>query len=77
MSQDSAAMVKGMIYPVPDPNFPFLGVHFTHGVDGEVHVGPNAVPALAREGYDWKTISAKDTFDSLRWPVATSLLIKY
>ncbi|WP_345474111.1 L-2-hydroxyglutarate oxidase [Glutamicibacter ectropisis] len=77
MSQDSAAMVKGMIYPVPDPNFPFLGVHFTRGVDGDVHVGPNAVPALAREGYDWKTISAKDTFDSLRWPGATSLLIKY
>jgi L-2-hydroxyglutarate oxidase len=77
MSKTSAAMVNGMIYPVPDPRFPFLGVHFTRGVDGEVHVGPNAVPALAREGYDWTSISIKDTAESLRWPGAPSLAKKY
>jgi L-2-hydroxyglutarate oxidase len=63
-------LVRGMIYPVPDPRFPFLGVHFTRGVYDDVHVGPNAVPALAREGYGWFAISPKDTWDSLRWPGA-------
>ncbi len=48
------ALVKGLIYPVPDPNFPFLGVHLTRGVDGSVHAGPNAVLALRREGYRWR-----------------------
>ncbi|WP_423299980.1 L-2-hydroxyglutarate oxidase [Glutamicibacter nicotianae] len=77
MSQDSAPMVNGMIYPVPDPRFPFLGVHFTRGVNGDVHVGPNAVPALSREGYSWRSISVKDTVESLRWPGAPSLVKKY
>ena len=49
----AAGLVKGLIYPVPDPAFPFLGVHATRGVDGSVHAGPNAVLALAREGYSW------------------------
>jgi L-2-hydroxyglutarate oxidase LhgO len=69
-------LVRGMIYPVPDPRFPFLGVHFTRGVYDDVHVGPNAVPALAREGYGWLTISAKDTWESLRWPGAGPLAKK-
>lgn len=68
-----AYLVRGMIYPVPDPRFPFLGVHFTRGVYGDVHVGPNAVPALAREGYGWLRISARDTWESLRWPGAWPL----
>lgn len=68
-----ADLVSGMIYPVPDPAFPFLGVHFTRGVYDDVHVGPNAVPALAREGYGWGKISVKDTWESLRWPGAPSL----
>src|SRR5690606_33809158 len=59
LRHDRTDLVKGMIYPVPDPRFPFLGVHFTRGVYDNVHVGPNAVPALAREGYDWTTISAR------------------
>jgi L-2-hydroxyglutarate oxidase len=63
-------LVRGMIYPVPDPRFPFLGVHFTRGVYNDVHVGPNAVPALAREGYSWLTVSPRDTWESLRWPGA-------
>ncbi|WP_460522326.1 L-2-hydroxyglutarate oxidase [Humibacter antri] len=66
-------LVAGMIYPVPDPRFPFLGVHFTRGVYDNVHVGPNAVPALAREGYNWLTLSMKDTWESLRWPGALPL----
>lgn len=52
--------VRGMIYPVPDPRYPFLGVHFTRRVSGELDVGPNAVLALAREGYGWTTASLRD-----------------
>jgi L-2-hydroxyglutarate oxidase len=66
-------LVQGMIYPVPDPSFPFLGVHFTRGVYDDVHVGPNAVPALAREGYSWTNISIKDTLALVTWPGAPSL----
>lgn len=68
-----AELVRGLIYPVPDPRFPFLGVHFTRGVYGNVHVGPSAVPALAREGYDWRTISLRDTWGSVTWPGAAVL----
>lgn len=71
------SLVNGMIYPVPDPRFPFLGVHFTRGVYDDVHVGPNAVPALAREGYGWLSVSAKDTWESLRWPGAGTLAKKH
>ncbi|MFL6170418.1 MAG: L-2-hydroxyglutarate oxidase [Ornithinibacter sp.] len=49
----AAHLVRGLVYPVPDPELPFLGVHLTRGIDGQVHAGPNAVLALAREGYDW------------------------
>ena len=66
-------LVRGMIYPVPDPRFPFLGVHFTRGVYDDVHVGPNAVPALAREGYGWLAVSPRDTWDSMRWPGSAAL----
>ncbi|MFD0487031.1 L-2-hydroxyglutarate oxidase [Saccharopolyspora spinosporotrichia] len=50
-------LVRALVYPVPDPAFPFLGVHLTRMVDGSLHVGPNAVPALSREGYDWRSWS--------------------
>ncbi len=73
LAPDRADLVNGMIYPVPDPRFPFLGVHFTRGVYDSVHVGPNAVPALAREGYKWLSISPKDTWESLSWPGAWPL----
>jgi L-2-hydroxyglutarate oxidase len=73
LAPDRSALVTGMIYPVPDPRFPFLGVHFTRGVYDTVHVGPNAVPALAREGYNWLSISPKDTWASLTWPGAWPL----
>lgn len=61
-------LVGGLIYPVPDPSLPFLGVHLTRMISGGVHAGPNAVLALAREGYDWRTVSPRDVADSLRWP---------
>lgn len=73
LSPSRADLVRGMIYPVPDPRFPFLGVHFTRGVYDDVHVGPNAVPALAREGYGWGDVSLRDTLGSLTWPGAPEL----
>jgi L-2-hydroxyglutarate oxidase len=62
------SLVRGLVYPVPDPAFPFLGVHLTRGIDGGVHVGPNAVPALAREGYGWPVVRPRDLADALAWP---------
>ncbi len=64
----AAARVRGLIYPVPDPAFPFLGVHLTRGVDGSVHAGPNAVLALRREGYRWRDVSARDVGEVLGYP---------
>ncbi|MGY3202647.1 L-2-hydroxyglutarate oxidase [Streptomyces sp. TE5632] len=61
-------LIRGLVYPVPDPAFPFLGVHLTRGVDGGVHVGPNAVPALAREGYDRRTVRPRELAATLAWP---------
>ncbi|CAL9515883.1 L-2-hydroxyglutarate dehydrogenase [Streptomyces sp. enrichment culture] len=61
-------LVRGLVYPVPDPAFPFLGVHLTRGIDGGVHVGPNAVPALAREGYDRRTVRPRELAATLTWP---------
>ncbi|MFI9270283.1 L-2-hydroxyglutarate oxidase [Kitasatospora sp. NPDC052896] len=68
LAPDRRDLVRGLVYPVPDPAFPFLGVHLTRGVHGDVHVGPNAVPALAREGYDWRTVRLGDLADTLRFP---------
>jgi (S)-2-hydroxyglutarate dehydrogenase len=65
---DRGSLVKGLIYPVPDPAFPFLGVHLTRMVDGSVHAGPNAVPALHREGYRWRDLSARDIAGTLSYP---------
>ncbi|WP_244316246.1 L-2-hydroxyglutarate oxidase [Streptomyces albidochromogenes] len=61
-------LVRGLVYPVPDPAFPFLGVHLTRGIDGGVHVGPNAVPALAREGYAWSAVRPRELAGTLAWP---------
>lgn len=57
---DRRDLVRGLIYPVPDPRFPFLGVHLTRMIDGTVHAGPNAVLALSREGYSWGRIRPRD-----------------
>lgn len=60
-------LVRGLIYPVPDPALPFLGVHLTRMLDGSVHAGPNAVLALHREGYRWRDVSVRDTAEALRF----------
>ena len=62
---EAARLVKGLIYPVPDPAMPFLGVHFTRTIDDEVEAGPSAVPALSREGYRWRDINPFDTAQAL------------
>ncbi|WP_406200601.1 L-2-hydroxyglutarate oxidase [Streptomyces sp. NBC_01017] len=61
-------LVRGLVYPVPDPAFPFLGVHLTRGIDGDVHIGPNAVPALAREGYGWGVVRPREVGATVAWP---------
>ena len=68
LAPEQEHLVKGLIYPVPDPTLPFLGVHLTRMIDGGVHAGPNAVLALAREGYTWGDVDRRDVADSLRWP---------
>ncbi len=68
LTPSSRGLVNGLIYPVPDPRYPFLGVHLTKRIDGEVLVGPNAVLAMAREGYDWRTFSGGDLADIARAP---------
>jgi (S)-2-hydroxyglutarate dehydrogenase len=67
-SDRAAELVKGLIYPVPDPAFPFLGVHATRGIDGHVHAGPNAVLALAREGYSWGVVKPKEFLQTIAYP---------
>jgi L-2-hydroxyglutarate oxidase LhgO len=61
-------LVRGLIYPVPDPALPFLGVHLTRKIDGEVWLGPNAVLALALEGYRWNDVSPRDLGHIFGWP---------
>ncbi len=74
---DRAHLVRGLIYPVPDPTLPFLGVHLTRMLDGSVHAGPNAVLALRREGYRWRDISAGDLWETARFPGTWRLARKY
>lgn len=71
------SLVRGLIYPVPDPALPFLGVHLTKRIDGEILVGPNAVLALAREGYDWGTVHPRELADMLRWRGSWRLFATY
>jgi len=68
LAPERAHLVRNLIYPVPDPAFPFLGVHFTRRVHGGVEAGPNAVVALAREGYARASFDARDALDIARWP---------
>lgn len=77
LSDRVADRVRGLIYPVPDPRFPFLGVHLTKMVDGTVHAGPNAVFALAREGYRWRDVSVADLWSAATWPGLWRLGAKY
>ena len=73
----SADLVRGLVYPVPDPRFPFLGVHLTRGLDNHVHAGPNAVLAMAREGYRWSDTSIRDLLGAVAWPGTTRLIGRY
>jgi L-2-hydroxyglutarate oxidase LhgO len=61
-------LVRGLVYPVPDPAMPFLGVHLTRRIDGSVWIGPNAILALAREGYERRRVAPRDVIDTLSWP---------
>lgn len=70
-------LVKNLIYPVPDPNFPFLGVHFTRMMNGGVEAGPNAVLAFKKEGYKKTDFDLKEFFSTLRWPGLQKVAAKY
>jgi L-2-hydroxyglutarate oxidase len=65
---ERAHLVRSLIYPVPDPRFPFLGVHLTRGIDSRVRAGPNAVLALRREGYGWRQVSLRELGETLSFP---------
>lgn len=61
----SASLVRHLVYPVPNPTFPFLGVHFTRLIHGGIEAGPNAALALAREAYTWRDLNARDAVDAI------------
>lgn len=77
LRQDRAHLVRNLIYPVPDPRFPFLGVHFTRLVAGGIEAGPNAVLAFAREGYRWSEINLRDVADAVLFPGLWRFLAAY
>uniref|UniRef100_T1PAR0 L-2-hydroxyglutarate dehydrogenase, mitochondrial n=1 Tax=Musca domestica TaxID=7370 RepID=T1PAR0_MUSDO len=77
LAKEKCHMVRGNIYPVPDPRFPFLGVHFTPRMDGSVWLGPNAVLAFKREGYKWGDLNLLELFDALRYPGFLKMASKY
>lgn len=70
-------LVKGLIYPVPNPSLPFLGVHFTKMIEGGVEAGPNAVLALAREGYNWRTINLNEFYESISYKGLQKFILNY
>ena len=77
LKKDRQFLVRHLIYPVTDPKFPFLGVHFTRLIHGGIEAGPNAVLAFAREGYTWTTINLRDFAESLTFPGLWRFLAKY
>jgi L-2-hydroxyglutarate oxidase len=74
---DRVEIVRGLIYPVPDPRFPFLGVHFTRMIDGGLEAGPNAVLALKREGYRKTDFDLTDIWETFTWPGFHAVAKKY
>jgi (S)-2-hydroxyglutarate dehydrogenase len=70
-------LVRNLVYPVPDPNFPFLGVHFTRMIDGSVHAGPNAVLSLKREGYHRTSFDVRDFIETVSYPGFWRFAAKY
>ena len=77
VSAAKAGLVRGLIYPVPDPRYPFLGVHYTRRVNGEMEVGPNAVLATAREGYRRGDVSLRDLGGIAGWPGAWRMAARH
>jgi len=77
LKSEKEYLVKNLIYPVPDPSFPFLGVHFTRMIKGGVEAGPNAVLAFAKEGYKKTDIKPSELIDTLRWPGFQKIAFKY
>jgi len=77
LKEDKQYLVKNLIYPVPDPNFPFLGVHFTRMIQGGIEAGPNAVLAFRREGYTKSDINLGELTETLRWPGFRKVARKY
>jgi L-2-hydroxyglutarate oxidase len=77
LKKEKEYLVKNLIYPVPDPNFPFLGVHFTRMMRGGVEAGPNAVLAFSREGYKKTDINLKELAETLTWPGFQKVAKKY
>jgi L-2-hydroxyglutarate oxidase len=77
LTKEKEYLVKNLIYPVPDPNFPFLGVHFTRMAKGGVEAGPNAVLAFKREGYRKRDISFSELTETLMWPGFQRVASKY
>jgi len=77
IKSDKSHLVKNLIYPVPDANFPFLGVHFTRRINGEIEAGPNAVFAFKREGYSKTDFSIRDFWGSIFWRGFQKVAFKY
>lgn len=77
LKPEAKHLVRNLIYPVPDPNFPFLGVHFTRMINGHVEAGPNAVLAFRREGYKKLDINPAELWESLTWPGFVKVARKY
>jgi len=77
LKEEKRYFVNSLIYPVPDPQFPFLGVHFTRMINGEVEAGPNAVLAFKREGYSKFSFNIKDSFETFTWPGFAAVAKKY
>jgi len=77
IKEEKRYLVRNLIYPVPDPAFPFLGVHFTRMIDGEREAGPNAVFSFKREGYAKTSFDLKDTIESFTWPGFLKVASKY
>ncbi len=77
LTEEAAEKVNALIYPVPDPDFPFLGVHFTRKIDGKVECGPNAVFSFKREGYGKTDFSLKDSWDALTYPGLWKMFLKH
>lgn len=77
LREDRRSLIRNLVYPVPDPSFPFLGVHFTRHINGDIEAGPNAVFALKREGYSRTSFNGRDFLESISWPGFQKITSKY